>query len=381
MSHCGMRLVAIFFVSILAFTVATDAQARRHRFGRGLEHHHFTGLAGRHGVGTEGLDTGHFARDHIGHNNFRGAFGYGDGWYGPVFWPHAYDDVFDDILWGYGLGGPFWDYGYGDIYAGMFSPLGHSDLAGAQPGERAQNTVSLPTSRSAESPEASPSSEFSQMCGGGSRETAGWPIDRIEQNAIPTAEQRAGFDEFADATIQAARKIKDACQIEIVFAPTGRLEVMQQRIEGMAQALAIVGPQFERFYSSLTDQQKARLDTANEQNQQNRGSAASCNLASKATRWPRDQIENAVQPSPDQQAKLDALKMAMVATADDLADACPSSLPASPPVHLSAISRRLGAMLRAIKNVRAVFDDFYTSLSDEQKAQFNEIGRQRSARE
>jgi hypothetical protein len=38
-------------------------------------------------------------------------------------------------------------------------------------------------------------------------------------------------------------------------------------------------------------------------------------------------------------------------------------------------------MLRAIKNVRAVFDDFYTSLSDEQKAQFNEIGRQRSARE
>jgi hypothetical protein len=55
------------------------------------------------------------------------------------------------------------------------------------------------------------------MCGDSSREIAGWPIDRIEQSAVPTAEQRAGFDEFADATIQAAQKINDACQIEIVF--------------------------------------------------------------------------------------------------------------------------------------------------------------------
>jgi hypothetical protein len=156
---------------------------------------------------------------------------------------------------------------------------------------------------------------------------------------------------------------------------------MQERIEGMAQALAVVGPPFERFYSSLTDEQKARLDTANEQNQRNRGSAATCNLASNATRWPADPIEKAVKPSREQQAKLDTLKMAMVSAADDLKDACPSSLPTSPDTHLSAISRRLGAMLKAVENVRAVFDDFYTSLSDEQKTQFNEIGRQRSARE
>jgi LTXXQ motif family protein len=233
---------------------------------------------------------------------------------------------------------------------------------------------------SAESRQASPSSEFSQMCGDGSREIASWPIDRIEQSAFPTAEQRTGLDEFADAMIQAAQRIKDACPIEIVLTPTGRLEAMQKRIEGMAQAVAIVGPPFERLYSSLTDEQKARLDAANGQNQRNRGSAASCNLASNATRWPVDQIEKAVQPSREQQTKLDALKMAMVVAADDLKDACPSSLPASPRVHLRAISRRLDAMLKAVENVRAMFDDFYTTLSDEQKAQFNEIGQQRSAR-
>ena len=117
-------------------------------------------------------------RTNIAHGDFRGGFGYGYGWYGPVFWPHAYDDVFNDILWGYGLGGPFWDYGYGDIYAGLFTPLGTSDLAGAPPGEQAQDTVSPPVGRSAESRQASPSSEFSQMCGDGSKEIASWPIDQ-----------------------------------------------------------------------------------------------------------------------------------------------------------------------------------------------------------
>jgi hypothetical protein len=110
MSQGGVRLVAIFLASILAFALGTDAQARRHRFARSAGHHHFAGFAGRPGMGAAALDAGHSAHDHFAHNNFRGGFGYGNGWYGPVFWPHAYDDVFNDILWGYGLGGPFWDY-------------------------------------------------------------------------------------------------------------------------------------------------------------------------------------------------------------------------------------------------------------------------------
>ena len=36
-------------------------------------------------------------------------------------------------MWGYGYDDPFWDYGYGDIYAGIFSPYGYDDLAGYWP--------------------------------------------------------------------------------------------------------------------------------------------------------------------------------------------------------------------------------------------------------
>ena len=40
---------------------------------------------------------------------------------------------------------------------------------------------------------------------------------------------------------------------------------------------------------------------------------------------------------------------------------------------------RLDTMLMSVRNVRAALADFYGSLSDEQKAQFNLINRQQTA--
>jgi hypothetical protein len=80
-----------------------------------------------------------------------------------------------------------------------------------------------------------------------------------------------------------------------------------------------------------------------------------------------------------QQAKLDALKTAMADAADALSKACPASLPTTPPARLDAISMRLNTMLQSVSTVRAALDDFYNSLSDEQKAQFNRIGRQQQS--
>jgi hypothetical protein len=142
------------------------------------------------------MRAAHFAHRSFAHRNFahnfhnrnfrgfRGGYGYGYGWYGPVFWPFAYDDLFTDILWGFGLGGPFWDYGYGDVYGGLFSPYGYNDLAGYLPG--GQGATSSRVSRRTESRQANLSNQVSQMCGDDSREVAGWPIDRIEQGVSPT---------------------------------------------------------------------------------------------------------------------------------------------------------------------------------------------------
>ena len=391
-------ILAPLLAAMLALAVGPDAQARggfrlgpfhfgfAHASHRGFGHRHFgrRSFAARHGTRAAALGAGHFARNYFVHNNFhtvralRGGYGYGYGWYGPVFWPYAYDDIFVDLLWGFGLGGPFWDYGYGDVHGGLFSPYGYNDLSGYPPASAPEGATRA--NRRTLSRQAALSSQLSQMCGDDSREVAGWPIDRIAQSVSPTTEQGASLDKFANATIEAAQAIKAACPTNIVFTPTGRLDAMQKRIEGMAHGVDIVGPPLDRFYNTLTDEQKARLNAADEQRRRNRGSLANCGAVGNATRWPGEQIEKAVRPDPAQQAKLDALKSAMDKAADDLRDACPSALPATPPARLRAISMRLNAMLQTVKNVRAALDDFYNSLSDEQRMQFNMIGRQQTAR-
>jgi hypothetical protein len=203
------------------------------------------------------------------------------GWAGPLFWPYAYDDIFDDLFWDYALGAPFWDYGYGDIYSGLFSPYGFDDLAGYIPGGLAgfggagstgyaagnrsytQRRGAGAVSRGP-APEAPLASELRQMCGDDSRDIAGWPIDRIQQLVEPTAEQRNALDDLANASIKAAQIIKTACPTTVALTPVGRIGAMQTRIEAVIQAVDTVRAPLERFFGALSDEQKARFNAGNQ---------------------------------------------------------------------------------------------------------------------
>ncbi len=92
--------------------------------------------------------------------------------------------------------------------------------------------------------------------------------------------------------------------------------------------------------------------------------------------WPTDQIDRVVHPNDAQRAKLDALQSAAAQAANDIKAACPAELPATPPDRLAAIGKRLDAMLQGVETVRPALAAFYNSLSDEQKAQFDGMGRQ-----
>ena len=96
--------------------------------------------------------------------------------------------------------------------------------------------------------------------------------------------------------------------------------------------------------------------------------------AKGVTAWPFAEIEKAVQPSSEQQDLLDNLKKAAADAAAQLKDACPESLPMTPPGRLQTMTMRLQATRDAVKTVRPALEAFYNSLSDEQKARFNEIG-------
>jgi hypothetical protein len=168
-----------------------------------------------------------------------------------VFWPYAYDVLFADLFWGSAYGYPFWDYGYSDIYSGLFWPYGYDNLLGFMPGEpgviggayAGVNPTGLsggPSRALRAKGQAAVPVQLNQLCGEDSKEVAGWPI-RIEEAVTPTADQRApALDDFANASVRAAQAIREACAATVSFAPTGRLDAMQKRIEGMAQAVDIV---------------------------------------------------------------------------------------------------------------------------------------------
>jgi hypothetical protein len=298
----------------------------------------------------------------------------GYGWVGPLFWPFAYYDIYDYALWGYGAGAPFWGYGYDDLYAGLFAPYDYEHLAGYLPPRGSRGTANAAPER------------LAQLCGEDSRDIAGLPIDLIQQVVEPTEAQRAALDELANASITAAQNIRAACPTTISLTAPSRLAAMQQRIEAMVAAVATVQPALDKFYGLLNDEQKARLNALAEDQRRKttrRGSrsfAQSCDAVQpSALKWPAEEIEARLHPTEAQRADVVALQDASAAAADMLSTSCPADAAATPPARLAAAGKRLNTMLEAVKLVRAALDNFYATLSDEQKAQFEAIGPRRTA--
>ena len=161
---------------------------------------------------------------------------------------------------------------------------------------------------------------------------------------------------------------------------------MQQRIEAMISAVQTVQPPLEKFYGLLSDEQKARLTAlGNDQRQArpglDRGSLAqNCGAAQPGVmEWPTAEIDQTVRPTDAQRASLVALQNATAKAADLLKASCLTDDPLTPPARLAAVGKRLDTMLQAVKMVRSALNDFYGTLSDEQKARFEAIGPQRTA--
>jgi hypothetical protein len=95
--------------------------------------------------------------------------------------------------------------------------------------------------------------------------------------------------------------------------------------------------------------------------------------------WPAEEIEARLHPTEAQRTGLAALQNASAKAADMLATSCRIDESATPSARLAAVGKRLDVMLQAVKLVRTALDDFYATLSDEQKAQFEAIGPRRTS--
>jgi len=95
--------------------------------------------------------------------------------------------------------------------------------------------------------------------------------------------------------------------------------------------------------------------------------------AAEVTSWPINQIQAAVQPSAEQGALLDELGNAVVKASDVIKSHCPTNVAFTPIGRLDAMQERLGGMVEAVNIISPALSKFYDSLSDEQKARFNDM--------
>jgi hypothetical protein len=100
--------------------------------------------------------------------------------------------------------------------------------------------------------------DLTKVCSG--QAAAQPPVARIERALQPTNAQRAALGELDQASREAADILKANCPQDESLTPPGRLEAMEQRLDAMLKALATVQPALERFYGSLSDEQKARFN-------------------------------------------------------------------------------------------------------------------------
>jgi len=87
-----------------------------------------------------------------------------------------------------------------------------------------------------------------------------WQVRWLERVVRPTEAQRAALNDLQSASSKAIATIATACKAEMPTTTKAELEMMDNRLETMSQAVKTLRPAFDAFYTSLDSKQQQRLD-------------------------------------------------------------------------------------------------------------------------
>ena len=320
-----------------------------------------------------------FAARHAWRRHHRAIF---VGWFGPVFWPYAYSDIFDYTFWPYGYEDGYWAYAYDDFFDGLFwgevgppADYAYAPSSGAPSVARSGNTGAPRATYAA----------VQELCKQPGSGITAWPFADIERKVGLNADQKQLLADVRKASQDAAAMFKASCPSENAFplTPPGRLDAMTARLDATLQAVQTVRSPLEKFYNSLSDEQKERFNQLGPKNTASNAEASVASEAAETCKQPKpglanlpiEKIEDAVNPTGTQAAELNKLQDATNKAISVLLPACPDETPMTPPGRLDVMEKRLQAMVDAARTVKPALESFYASLTSEQKARFNRIGR------
>jgi hypothetical protein len=258
------------------------------------------------------------------------------------FWPTASQDLFDYVLWSKPAG--LWAHGYGAVVASML----------AQPGRGGERVCENDASARAEA-------ATRQL-----RERLGLPGD-----------EHSAFAELNAALRKIDGDIAAACPGAVPATVPDRLRAMQDRLWTARVALTNLRGPLQKFYDSLTLEQKARLDVQPFEREGGTPAGSWTRMCQAQTQqspqWPTSQIARAVRVNNAQRPAFGALSETSSQMSLAMAGSCPEKMPATVVERLDAALNWLDAVLFAVTNIAVPVDDFYRTLSDAQKKSLDAI--------
>lgn len=340
----------------------TAQAARQHRFAAPFAAN----------ANTRGMRGSHYAAGQAWRHHELAGF---MPWYGPVFWPYAYSDIFDYAFWPDGYDDGYFAYAYDDFFDGVFW---------GEEGPPAVYVASGPVGQAA--PQASYAS-VQALCKQPGNGVTAWPTAEIQSKVGLNDDQKQLLVDVKDAGAKAAAVFKACCPSENAFplTPPGRLAAMTSRLDATLSAVEAVKPALDKFYNSLSDEQKERFNEIGPKVAKTASNPAETTGAATAdnsckqqkpglTNLPMENIEDAVKRTDAQETQLNGLEDATGRAVSILQAACPDETPLTPPGRLDAMETRLKAMIEAANTVKPALGSFYASLTNERKATFDRIG-------
>ena len=313
-------------------------------------------------------------------------FGIVLGFLGPVFWPYAYDDFVDYTFAPYAYD-TFWPYAFDDVYAGIYGGYapeyyGPEDAYAYAGSAASQNTYAQSTyARSAarggtSGPAAAGGSD--RICSSEAAGVTDFSIQKIAEQVNPDQQQQTLLDDLKNASIDAVKILQAACPTELPSTPTGRLAAMRARVDAMLKAGQTVRPALDKFYASLSDEQRERFNALDQSQQTAANQPAEIDRLCKRHEaanhtLPIDRIQRTLHLNADQDAALKDLDQTTAKAADMMQANCQPAQTLTPTGRLAAMESRLSAMSQALQMTETALSRFYGALSDEQKAQFDRM--------
>jgi hypothetical protein len=289
---------------------------------------------------------------------------------------NPYDVMLGYAFWPDNYGNDFSQYGFGTIAAAIVGPSSNVSTA-----DRRRHAA---TTGQAAGSTATARRDFLPSCDIADTSTSDWLTGQLKGQLRPTQPQLAAFDNLQNRLVEGATAIRSRCRASNSDSPLERLGELKQRIWAIHDADVLARPSIKALYDDFNEKQKTTFKNAPPPAQSRNGVAApmgeryqACAMAGGDTAQGLiDAIARKVQPTGKQQTSLDRFSKISAQMEKMLLASCAQAQADSPLGRLDAADDRLVTINYAVSNMEIALNAFYSTLTDEQKENFDAFGRE-----